>query len=487
MQKNALAYITLIVTVGIFGLIVADRAGASFPVTLTDDIGRTVTITSPPQRIVCITPSTTEIAYALGLGNKIVGVDVYSDYPLEAVSKQRISNIYTPNPEEVAALNPDLVLMYSFWGQGDPYVDAIAGLGVNVIAIKPRSLNDIINNIRLIGRATGKIEEAETLASQLNSTINQIRNRTGNLADKPRVYIEFWYPPPWTFGPNTWGDEIIRVAGGVNVFGDALKDYVQTTDEEVISRNPEIIISLYGAQHVHFATLEEIRKRPGWTSIKAVQDGKVYLLDENLLTRPGPRIVLGLEAVARLLHPELFGESNILALNTTILRTSTQTLSVSGLVKADVTVFKAAGNGTLIVTATTDGPPPPTGLTLVGKYLKIECSTPEGLVFALKIRYSESELANLRVDEDTLKIYYWDKKTGKWLPLISLVNSDANYVEAFVPHLSSFALMGESLPSVWQSPVELWLVLVTVIVITLVTISLTYSVCKKRLKKDTAK
>ncbi|MEM0058186.1 MAG: cobalamin-binding protein [Candidatus Bathyarchaeia archaeon] len=482
-KASTVALVILAISLEVLGLALTNRVFALFPVTLTDDIGRTVTIESPPQRIVCISPSTTEIAYALGLGDKIVGVDAYSDYPHEAVSKQRISSAYKPDPEEVAALNPDLVIMHSFVGPGDPCVDAIAALGVKVIATRPKSLSGIINDILLIGKATGKIEEAEALASRLNNTINQIRNRTGNLTDKPRVYMEFWYPPPWTFGPNTWGDEIITVAGGINIFGDAPTDYVKTTDEEVIERNPEVIISLYGAQHIHFATLEDMRQRPGWDSIKAVQKGKVYLLDENLITRPGPRIVLGLEAVARFLHPELFGESNTLVLNTTILRRSTQTLSITELVKADITVFKASGNGTLIATATSEGPSPPSGLKLVGGYLKIECSTPEGLTFVLRIHYSESEVANLGVDEKTLRIYYWSDDHEKWLPLDCWMNSQANCVEALVTHTSTFALMGESPPPVWQTPIELWLVIATVTVIALITMSLTYLVCKRRLRK----
>ncbi len=482
MKKATLIYLSiiLIVAVGVLKLGIIERTDASFPVTVTDDIGRTVTIASPPQRIVCIAPSTTEIAYALGLGNKIVGVDIYSDYPPEAISKQRISDIYTPNPEEVAALNPDLVLMYSFFGPGDPNVDAIEKLGINVIVLKPTNLSGIINDIRLVGQATGKIEEAETLASQLNETIIQIRDKTSNVTNKPSVYIEFWYPPPWTFGPNTWGDEIIRVAGGVNAFGDAQTDYVQTTDEDVIARDPDVIISLYGAQHLHFATLEEMRQRHGWASIKAVQNGKVYLLDENLIARPGPRIVMGLEAVASFLHPELFGASNILALNTTILKTSTQTLNVSGLVKADITVFKATGNGTLIATVTSDGPAASDGLKLVGSYLELECSTPEGLVLVLRIYYSEGELASLGIPEDSLKIYYWSSEEEKWLPLISSVNKDANYVEAFVLHLACFALMGESQPPLWSAPVPLWLVIIAIAVISAITCIIVYAASRKR-------
>lgn len=487
MYKATSLYLLLllfVLTVGAWRLNPVEAVNTSFPVTVRDDIGRTVTITSPPQRIVCITPSTTEIVYALGLGDKVVGVDKYSDYPPEAVYKQVISNIYTPDPEEIAGLNPDLVLLYSFWGPGDPNVDAIESrLGVKVVALRPTNLSGIISDILLVGKVTGKIEEAEKLASQLGQMISHVADKVGNVTNKPTVYIEYWYPPPWTFGPNTWGDELIKVAGGINAFGDAATDYVMTTDEEVIARNPDVIISLYGAQHLHFATLEEMRRRGGWSNIKAVQNGKVYLLDENLIVRPGPRIVLGLEAVARFLHPELFGETCMLALNTTILRTSTQTLKLTGVIKADITIFKASGNGTLIAAATTDGPPIPNGFKLVGSYLKVECSTPEGLVFAFRVYYSESEVANLGVDEKTLKIYYWNQENEQWLPLISSVNMDSNYVEAFVPHLSSFALMGESPPPIWRLPVELWLVAVTVTVIALITMSLTYLICKKWFKR----
>lgn len=483
MEKKSLTCLSMFLAIAVVAIslgVVVKRVAAPFPVTVTDDIGRTVTITSSPQRIVCITPSTTEIAYALGLGDKIVGVDVYSDYPPEAILKQNISNIYTPDPEEVARLNPDLVLLYSFSGPGDPNVDAIENLGINVIALKPTNLSGIINDILLVGRVTGKIEEAETFASQLNETINNIVDKVSGVTTKPKVYIEYWYPPPWTFGPNTWGDEIIRIAGGINAFGDAPTDYIQTTDEDVIARNPDVIISLYGAQHLHFATLEEMKQRHGWASIKALQNGKVYLLDENLIVRPGPRIVMGLEAVASFLHPELFGTSNILALNTTILKTSTQTLNMSGLVKADITVFKAAGNGTLIAAVTSDGPAVSDGLKIVGSYLELKCSTPEGLILVLRVYYSESELASLKVDEGSLKIYYWSSEEEKWLPLISSANKDANYVEAFVPHLTCFALMGESQPPLWSTPVPLWLVIIAIAVISSITCIVVYAASRKR-------
>jgi len=473
----------LIMPIWFLGLSMVGTTNASFPITVTDDLGRSITITSPPERIVCIAPSTTEIVYALGLGDRVVGVDRHSDYPSEAVSKQYISDIYTPNPEEVAALSPDLVVMHSFYGPGDPNVEAIENLGINVIALKPRSLNEILNDIKLVGIATGKLEEAEALISQLNKTISQIREKTSNITDKPRVYMEFWYPPPWTFGPNTWADEIIRIAGGINVFGDAATDYVQTTDEEVIARDPDVIIITYGAQHLHLVTFEDVKKRPGWDSVKAVKNGRVYLIDENLIVRPGPRIVLGLETVASFLHPDLFGEVRALVLNTTILKTSFQSLNIAGVAKIEV--LKALGNGTLTVTVLSQGPQAPSDLKPVGKYIKIDCSTPEGLIFTLKIYYSKTELNVSKVNENSLKIYYWNSSAEEWMPLPSFVNTNEGYVEALVTHLTHFALMGKPLlepqpQSFLESSYPLWLVIVLVVAVALITSSVTYILTRKR-------
>ena len=473
----------LITPIWVLGLSMVRTVNASFPITVTDDLDRNVTITSPPERIVCIAPSTTEIVYALGLGDKVVGVDRYSDYPPEAVSKQYISDIYTLNPEEVAALSPDLVIMYSFYGPGDPNVEAIENLGINVVAIRPMSLNGILNDIKLVGIATGKLEKAEALVSQLNKTISQIREKTSNITDKPRVYMEFWYPPPWTFGPNTYSDEIIRIAGGINVFGNATADYVQTTDEEVIAKDPDVIIITYGPQHLHLVTLEDIKKRPGWSSVKAVKNGRVYLIDENLIVRPGPRIVLGLKTVASFLHPDLFGEVRTLVLNTTILKTSFQSLNIASV--ANIEVFKALGNGTLTVTVLGQGPQAPNDLKLVGKYIKIDCSIPEGLVFTLKIYYSKTELNTSKVNEDSLKIYYWNPSAEEWMPLPSFVNTNEGYVEALVTHLTYFALIGEPLlepqpQPFWKSSYPLWLVIVLVVAVALITNSITYILTRKR-------
>ncbi|MEM3816198.1 MAG: cobalamin-binding protein [Candidatus Bathyarchaeia archaeon] len=440
-------------------------AAASPPITVVDDLGRTVIITSS-ERIVSIGPSNTEILYALGLGDRIIGVDKYSDYPPEAVAKQKISKVYMPDPEEVAALNPDLVLYYH-WGPWDPTVETLSKLGLTVIALAPKTLEDIIKDIRLIGNATGKSLEAEVLASILSQRINEVKSKVSNVAVKPKVYIESWYPPPWTFGPNTWGHQLIELAGGINIFGDAQVEWVQTTDEVVINRNPDVIISLYGA--MHYATLEDIRKRPGWDKISAVANGAVYLLDENLFLRPGPRIVDGLETLAKVLHPEIFGEAKVFTflVNATLLKTGTQSFRISGPMNIDIFVIKAAGNCTLTATLSKAGPDVPSSKILVGNYIDVDCSVPEGLVFVLRIYYVGDQLEKLGVSESSLKIYRWEKEERRWVALNSAINRGEKYVETVVTNLSYFALMGEITPPTpfWEQPISLWLFVASLIVV----------------------
>ena len=440
-------------------------AAASPPITVVDDLGRTVIITSS-ERIVSIGPSNTEILYALGLGDRIIGVDKYSDYPPEAVAKQKISKVYMPDPEEVAALNPDLVFYYH-WGPWDPTVETLSKLGLTVIALAPKTLEDIIKDIRLIGNATGKSREAEVLASILSQRINEVKSKVSNVVVKPKVYIESWYPPPWTFGPNTWGHQLIELAGGINVFGDAQAEWVQTTDEEVINRNPDVIISLYGA--MHYATLEDIRKRPGWDKISAVANGAVYLLDENLFLRPGPRIVDGLETLAKVLHPEIFGEAKVFTflVNATLLKTGTQSFRISGPMNIDIFVIKAAGDCTLTAALSKVGPDVPSSKILVGNYIDIDCSVPEGLVFVLRIYYMGDQFEKLGVSEDSLKIYRWEKEERRWVALNSAINRDEKYVETVVTNLSYFALIGEITPPTpfWEQSISLWLFVASLIVV----------------------
>jgi hypothetical protein len=303
----------------------------------------------------------------------------------------------------------------------------------------------------------------------MRQTINEIKSKTKNVVDKPSVYMEYWYPPR-TFGPNTWGHQLIELAGGINAFGDAVTEWVETTDDEIIGKNPEIIISLYGT--MHYATLEDMKQRSGWNTILAIKNGKVYLFDENLFVRPGPRIVEGLKVLTKALHPELFGEATLstFVINTAMLKTETKTLTLTGPVKANIVLIKAANNGTLSLAASKLGPSVPANLGLIGEYyLDIDSSVPIGLVFILRIYYTDKQLQKQGIAEESLCIYRWDETKNKWITLNCFVNKDENYVEAIVLQLSYFALMGEPETPIWTKPMPLWLVsAITLLAIALV-------------------
>jgi iron complex transport system substrate-binding protein len=462
-SKNILAIVTtslaLLVLVFVIGVI-----NASTHIIIIDDLGRTVVVKSS-ERIVSIGPSCTEILYALGLGDRIVGVDRFSDYPPEVILKQRISDWRNPDPEEVVALNPDVV----FYSVGNPAaVEALEKAGLTVVALRPKTMDDILKNIRLVGEITGKSQEAGSLVSALSKRINEIKERMENVTVRPRVYMEFYYPPPWTWGPGSWGDQLIKLAGGINVFGDAPAMFVETTDEEVIARNPGVIISLVGP--MYYATPEDFGKRPGWNVIKAVTEGKVYLIDENLLVRAGPRIVEGLEVLARILHPELFGEANVFTFQiiSTELKLKAQKFNIFSPMRIDISIIKAAANSTLTVTLAKVGPAVPDNLRLVEEYVNLRCSAPEGLALILRIYYSEDLLKTMGIREDSLKIYRWSEE-GRWLALNSAVNKEEKYVETTIMGTGYLVLMGEPTPTPLESPVQLWLLIVSVVAIAALT------------------
>jgi iron complex transport system substrate-binding protein len=436
-------------------------ASSSAPITIVDDLGRKVTVGSS-ERIVAIGPSVTETLYALGLGDRVVGVDLYSDYPPEAVAKQKVSSWWTPDPEEVVALKPDVV----FYSVGNPAaLETLERAGLTVVALRPRTIDDIFRDIRLIGNITGKPQEAEALATSLSRRVDDVKERTQNVTVRPRVYMETWYPPPWTWGPGSWGHQMIELAGGRNAFEDAKTAFVQTTDEEVIARRPDAIVSLVGA--MHRVTLEDFKSRPGWSDIPALAKGAVYLLDENLFVRPGPRIVEGLEELARILHPELFGGASVhtFPIAAAELKLGVRTLNVSGPMEVNLMLIKAAADGTLTVTLTKAGPEAPADRRLVGYYVDLRCSAPEGLALILRLHYREDWLKEARVEEGSLRIYAWDEGGRRWVPLSSALNEAGNYVEATVMHLSYFALMGKPAPPPpppWASPVPLWVAVTSI-------------------------
>jgi len=282
---------------------------------LVDDTGYPTSLDAVPNKIISMAPSTTEIVFALGLNEKVVGVDSYSDYPYDfsawvaAGNMTYVGDFSGPNMEVIASLDPDLILATG--GVQAETVVSLRDLGYKVLVLNPTSIDGIMKNIDLVGNATGKTAEAEALINDITSRINAVVNKVANAESKPKVYYETWYDPTslWSAGAKAWQNELIEKAGGVNIFSDQQLDYFQSSAEAVIERNPDIILlpeEGMGKGEPFWVSLDAVKARPGWSSISAVQNDGLVTVDSNTIARAGPRVADIIEDLAAAFHPELF-------------------------------------------------------------------------------------------------------------------------------------------------------------------------------------
>jgi len=263
-----------------------------------DDLGRLVAINGTPQRIVSLAPSNTEILFALGLGEKVVGVTDWCDYPPEALEKEKVGSYDTPDIEKIVALTPDLILVA--YGTTMDVINNLVELGLTVFGIKTTDLDDLLNDIKTIGEITDKEVEAYALTSEMESRIQAVTNQTEELEERPRVFYIVWHDPLWTAGSETFIHELIEKGGGVNICQN-ITGYTTISIEEVVARNPEVIITSEWS-------FEWAMNETSLNSTDARQNGRIYQGDDDLVQRPGPRLVKGLEWFAHFIHPEIFEE-----------------------------------------------------------------------------------------------------------------------------------------------------------------------------------
>jgi len=276
---------------------------SAFPLTLTDDIGREVTVAAKPERVVSLVPSNTEILFAVGAGDQVVGVTSYCNYPAEATTREQVGGITTKslNLESIVALEPDLVLAS---GSQTDIIPILEESGLSVIVLEPATFDDILANLELVGQVTGHADEANTLTDNLHQRLDQVAATVSAADTQPTVFYEVWHDPLMTAGPNTFIGQLITLAGGKSIFEDVQEDWPQVSTEVVVGRNPAIILG--PDSHGDELTPEKIKSRAGWENIAAVQNGEIYLLNGDAISRPGPRIVDMLEEAARDLHPDLY-------------------------------------------------------------------------------------------------------------------------------------------------------------------------------------
>ncbi|MBP2146513.1 iron complex transport system substrate-binding protein [Methanofollis sp. W23] len=276
-------------------------------VTVTDDFGEKVAITEEPMRIVSLSPANTEILFALDLGDRMVGVTDYCNYPEEATEKPKVGGFSTVNIERVVAEKPDLV--FAALGNTEEVVDHLRKLGLTVVTLNPDSVQGTLHDIRLVGEATGKGAEAETLAASMQKRINAVETKVEDAPEHPTVMHVVWYDPIWVSGNNTFQDELIDIASGENAFPD-IEGWQIVTLEKVLTTDPDVILVNSGTGmdggesdliYRYFA------EEPRFQNLKAVKNDRIYIVPSDIIDRGGPRIVDAIEMVAADIHPDLFG------------------------------------------------------------------------------------------------------------------------------------------------------------------------------------
>lgn len=274
---------------------------------ITDQLGRVVRLDGVPERIISIAPSNTEILFALGLGDRVVAVTDYCDYPAEAKTKDSVGSYIKPSIEEIVALSPDLILATGV--HEDKVIPALEGLGLTVVALDSDTLDEVLESIRLVGEITGKQKEADQLATEMSDRIRAITEQTAGLsqAEKPRVFYVIWYDPLMSAGSGTFQDNMIEKVGGINITGN-LTGWVTVSLETVLEANPEVMIAGINHASLNDLNYQFIKTEPRLADTAARQNDRVYEVDANLVSRTGPRIIDGLEKLAEFIHPELFGK-----------------------------------------------------------------------------------------------------------------------------------------------------------------------------------
>jgi iron complex transport system substrate-binding protein len=296
-----------VLTALLAGCAPAAATPADSTIRLTDGLGAEISLAGPAARIVSLGPSNTEILYAIGADNLLVGSDQFSDYPPEAKGRATISAGYgTLDTETIKALEPDLVLAAEIISAEQ--VQTLRTLGFKVFYVaNPASLPDgLYANIRSIGMITGHGPGAEKLITSLQTRFQAVSENITSASVTPLVYFELDGTDPaqpYTAGPGTFIDMLIGLAGGRNLGASLSSAWAQISAEEIFLQDPDIILlgdTGFGV------TLESIADRPGWGNLTAVKNGAVYAVDSNLVLRPGPRLIDGLETMASRIHPELF-------------------------------------------------------------------------------------------------------------------------------------------------------------------------------------
>jgi len=269
--------------------------------TVKDDLGRAVNVPEKVNRIVSLAPSATENLFAIGAGHLVVGVTSACDYPPKVRKLPQVGDFMKPSLERVAALKPDLIVIVS-----STIPKAIADelqekTKTSVFVFQPKTVRDVVKGLMTLGELTNRKRQAQKLAVQLERRLNAV---TKQVANKPKVSVVVEISPPPSLmvaGPKTFIDDAVRLAGGKNAFSDAQQPFPLVSLETLVAKDPDVyIVAAKGKTSSQI--LDEVRKRPGFSNLRCVREGRVYGIDPDLLFRPTPRLIEGVEKLAQLLH-----------------------------------------------------------------------------------------------------------------------------------------------------------------------------------------
>lgn len=270
----------------------------------TDSRGKEITLEQKPQRIISLAPANTEILFALGVDEEIVGITDFCNYPPEKViQKEKVGGFSTPNIEKIVSLGPEIVFATS--GVQAQAVERLEELGIKIYILEAETVEKLVTEVENVGRLTGKSQEAKELAENLERRVKAVEEQIGGISkeQKPKVFFEIWHDPLWTAPTRTLIYQVIELAGGqhaVSIEGDW--NQVTTVDAEaVINANPDFIFLAF-----ENSDPELIYNLSGWGAVSAIKNKKVFSLNPDVINRPGPRIVDALEEIAKILHPDLF-------------------------------------------------------------------------------------------------------------------------------------------------------------------------------------
>lgn len=297
LQRAITLILLLVLCLSLSCSVPKDSTTSSTSRIFTDEIGRQVTVKSNPQRIISLAPSITEILFALKLADQVIGVTSYCDFPNEAKAKEKVGDTIKPNLERLIALKPDLILI-STASQLEKITSQLDQLGIPVFVTNPKSVTEVVVSIRKIGELTGATQQAEALASEMQTRIAAVQRQVTNQV-APRILYILQLSPLITAGKNTFINDLIKQAGGHSISGEETADYPQFSRETALARAPDVIIvpASHGTELVNIEAVQQF-----FATTPAIKNNRLVRINPDLIDRPGPRIVEGLEVLHAGIH-----------------------------------------------------------------------------------------------------------------------------------------------------------------------------------------